>query len=178
MDRQFGVFFVCKKGWFIIMPKTKTETLFFTAVTAWMMVYCMTLYNTVLGTGEFTNSSFLHALTGMWIEYVIIFLCAYFISGHAAKALAFRVIKPGDRPIFIIFTIQIFTVILQVTFASIMAVFKMHGFTGLFIPQFLSAYCRNFVMALPLQLILVGPLARFVFRSIFRRIDIAEKAAD
>ena len=133
------------------------------------MVYGMTLYNTVLGTGEFTNSTFLHALTGMWVEFVIIFLCACFIAGNVAKYLAFRVVQPGDRPIFIIFAIQIFTVIAQVFFASIMATVKIHGFTILFLPQFMTAYCKNFIMALPLQLIIAGPLARLLFRSIFLR---------
>ena len=67
------------------MPKTKMQTIFFTAVTAWFMVYIMTLYNTVLATNQFTNSTFLTALNNMWIEFVIIFLCAYFISGRIAK---------------------------------------------------------------------------------------------
>ena len=30
------------------MPKTKFQSVIFTAITAWMMVYIMTLYNTVL----------------------------------------------------------------------------------------------------------------------------------
>ena len=91
------------------MPKTTFQSLVFTAVTAWIMVYIMTLYNTVLSAQSFTNATFLSALKGMWVEYVIIFLCAFFISSPIAKFLAFRVVKPGDRPIFIIFAIQIFT---------------------------------------------------------------------
>ncbi|MDD6858204.1 MAG: hypothetical protein PUD71_07495 [Lachnospiraceae bacterium] len=34
------------------MPKTRGESIFFTAITAWMMVYVMTLYNTVLAMGS------------------------------------------------------------------------------------------------------------------------------
>ncbi len=151
------------------MPKTRLESIFFTAITAWMMVYVMTLYNTVLATGSFTNSTFLIALKGMWIEYIIIFLLAYFVSGHIAKYFAFRVVQPGDRPIFIIFAIQTFTVVSQVAFASIIGVFHGYGFTGNFIPDYLTTYCKNFIMALPLQLFLVGPLARFIFRHIFLR---------
>lgn len=151
------------------MPKTRLESIFFTAITAWMMVYVMTLYNTVLATGSFTNSTFLIALKGMWIEYIIIFLLAYFVSGHIAKYFAFRVVQPGDRPIFIIFAIQTFTVVSQVAFASIIGVFHGYGFTGNFIPDYLTTYCKNFIMALPLQLFLVGPLARFIFRHLFLR---------
>ena len=89
------------------MPKTKAQSVFFTAVTAWIMVYIMTLYNTVLASGVFTNETFLIALKGMWAEYLIIFLCAFFLSSRVAKYLAFRVVKPGDRPIAIILTIQL-----------------------------------------------------------------------
>ena len=47
------------------MPKTKLESIVFSAVTAWIMVYIMTLYNTVLATGTFVNAAFLAAFQGM-----------------------------------------------------------------------------------------------------------------
>lgn len=121
------------------MPRTRGKSIFFTAITAWMMVYCMTLYNTVLATGNFTNQTFLIALRGMWIEYVIIF------------------------------AIQTFTVVWQVAFASIIGLYHGYGFTANVIPDYIMTYCRNFVMVLPLQLLIVGPLARLIFRSIFIR---------
>lgn len=151
------------------MPKTKLESVIFTAITAWLMVYIMTLYNTVLVTGKFTNTTFWIALKGMWIEYVIIFLCAYFISSPIAKYLAFRVVQPGDRQIAIIIAIQIFTVVSQVALASILGVYHGYGFTSQFIPNYLITYCKNFIMALPVQLFIAGPIARFIFRTIFPR---------
>ena len=157
------------------MPKTKFESIIFTAVTAWLMVYIMTLYNRVLASGAFENETFLIALKGMWLEFVIIFLCAYFISSHVAKHFAFRVVKPGDRPIFVILAIQTFTVISQVALASILGVWHGYGFTGQFIPNYLTVYCRNFIMALPVQLFLAGPIARALFRLIFRRVNGTEE---
>lgn len=151
------------------MPKTKLESVLFTAVTAWLMVYGMTLYNLVLATGSFTNASFLIALKEMWLEYIIIALCAYFISSPLAKKLAFRVVKPGDRPIAIILSIQVFTVVCQVALASIIGVWHGFGFTGQFLPNYLLTYCRNFLMALPLQLLAAGPIARGLFRAAGRR---------
>ena len=140
------------------MSKTTFQSLVFTAVTAWIMVYIMTLYNTVLSAQSFTNATFLAALKGMWVEYVIIFLCAFFISSP---------VKPGDRPIFIIFAIQIFTVVCQVALASILGVYHGYGFTEQIIPNYLLTYCRNFIMALPVQLFIAGPAARWLFRHIF-----------
>lgn len=149
------------------MPKTKAQSVFFTAVTAWIMVYIMTLYNTVLASGVFTNETFLIALKGMWAEYLIIFLCAFFLSSRVAKYLAFRVVKPGDRPIAIILTIQVFTVVCQVALASIIGLYHGYGFDGNWLPNYLMTYCRNFVMALPVQLFLAGPVARWLFRRVF-----------
>lgn len=151
------------------MPKTRFQSVVFTLITAWMMVYVMTLYNIVLASHSFMNHTFLIAFKEMWIEFIIIFLCAYFISSHVAKYFAFRVVLPGDRPIAIIFFIQIFTVVSQVALASILGVGKGYGFTADFIPDYLVTYCKNFIMALPLQLFIVGPLARLVFRTIFLR---------
>lgn len=151
------------------MPKTKFEVFIFTLITALLMVYFMTLYNTVLVSGSFTNVTFLVALKSMWFEFVIIFLCALLISSPIAKFCAFRVVTPQNRPIIIIFAIQTFTVIFQVMLASILGTLHGFGFTKNFIPDYIVTYCRNFIMALPLQIILVGPLARFIFRKLFRR---------
>ena len=149
------------------MPKTKFQSVVFTEITAWIMVYIMTLYNTVLASGIFTNYTLLIALKGMWIEFIIIFLCAFFISSHIARYFAFRVVKPEDRPIFIIFAIQIFTVVCQVALASILGVYHGYGFTAQFIPNYLATYCQNFIMAMPVQLFIAGPIARGLFRLIF-----------
>lgn len=153
------------------MPKTKFQSIIFTLITAWIMVYGMTLYNIVLSGVQFKNVTFLIALKSMWIEFIIIFLCAYFISSHIAKICAFRVVQPGDRPIFIIFTIQIFTVVSQVALASILGTYKGYGFTVDFIPDYIMTYCKNFIMALPLQMLIAGPMARFLFRKIFLKKD-------
>lgn len=98
----------------------------------------------------------------MWIEYIIIGLLAYFVSGHLAKMCAFRVVQPGDRPIFIIFAIQTFTVIWQVAFASVIGVYHGHGFTANFIPDYLMTYCKNNVSYL---------YAKAIKKSIVKKYD-------
>ena len=47
------------------MPETRTESIIFTSITAWIMVYIMTLHNIVLVSGIFTNMTFLIALKTM-----------------------------------------------------------------------------------------------------------------
>ena len=72
------------------MPKTKFEAIVFTAITAWMIVYVMTLYNTVLATASFTNSTFLIVLKSMWIEFVIVF---YVLILFQVKLLSILLLK-------------------------------------------------------------------------------------
>ncbi len=86
--------FFCFGG---IMPETKFESVVFTAVTAFLMVYIMTLYNTVLASGQFVNLTFLISLKSMWFEFVIIGLCAFFISSPLAKHFAFKIGRGTDR---------------------------------------------------------------------------------
>lgn len=50
------------------------------------------------------------------------FFCAYFTSNRIAKRLAFRIVRPDDRSILIILTIQVFTVLPQVALASVSGV--------------------------------------------------------
>ena len=151
----------------IRMPKTTLESVVFTAITAWIMVYIMTLYNTALGMDSFTNLTFLITLKSMWVEFIYIFLCAFFISSKLAPRFAFRIVRPGDRQIVIILMIQTFTVVCQVALASILGMYHGYGFTSQFIPNYLATYCKNFIMALPVQLLIAGPIARGIFGMLF-----------
>ena len=151
------------------MPKTLKESIVFTIICAWIMVYFMTLYNIVIAEGNFTNSTFLIALKSMWIDYVIIGLFSFLVASRIAPKLAFRIARPDDRPIVIIFCVQIFMIIQMVAFASIIGVYHTYGFTRNFIPDYLTTYCRNFIMAFPVQMVIAGPVTRFLFRRIFKQ---------
>ncbi|MQW23353.1 MULTISPECIES: DUF2798 domain-containing protein [unclassified Lactococcus] len=143
----------------------------FTAITAWIMVYTMTIYNALLLDNNFTTDVLWHALKEMWFEFVIIFCCAYFLSSKFAKYSAFKFVTPQSKPIVIILTIQTFTVIAQVTFASFIGLYHSNGFTSSFIQNYLLTFFHNFIMALPLQLLIAGPITRKLFRLIFRSAD-------
>lgn len=77
------------------------------------MVYLITLYNTALAMSNFTNATFSIALRGMWIEFVVIFLCACFLSGCVTRHFVLRIVTPQDQPIAIILAIQMFTASLR-----------------------------------------------------------------
>ena len=106
------------------MPKTKFQSVVFTLMMVFCMVYCMTCYTVAIGMGGLSNQVFLIAIKEMWIEYVVVFVLIFFAITKLAQKLAFRIVTPGkDKPIFVILSIQSFTVCLIVPLITLFATF-------------------------------------------------------
>ncbi len=153
------------------MPKTKFQNLIFTLMTAVLMVYCMIVYSVAINSSAgLINQTFLIALKEFPIEGIIVFLLAYFIASPIAKKLAFRIVNPKeDNKMFIILSIQTFTVLTMVGLMSIYALFAQHLINSNIVCNYIVLYCKNFIMAFPLQIFFVGPLVRNIFRIIFKK---------
>jgi hypothetical protein len=78
------------------MPKTKLQSVIFTAIMVFFMVFCMTVYTVALGAGGLTYMTFAIAIKEMWIEYVIVYILALFVVSPLALKLAFRFINPKE----------------------------------------------------------------------------------
>ncbi len=150
------------------MPKTKLENAFFTLITSGLMIFIMGVYNVALHTGGLKYSTFVYAAHSFLLEWLIGFLLAFFIVGRVAKHLAFRAAMTQDRSIFIILCIQTFTVCIMVPLMSMVGTIEQHGITVELPVIWLQTVVINFIMALPLQIFLVGPICRRVFNGIFR----------
>ena len=152
------------------MPKTKFQSIIFTAMMVFFMVYCMTVYTIALKFGNLSYQVFALAIQEMWVEYVIVFLLIFFVITKLAQRLAFRIITPGvDKPIFLVLAIQCFTVCLIVPSITLFATFLHNGFTADWFPQWIMLAARCFPAALCLQIFFVGPLVRLIFRTIFKK---------
>ena len=93
------------------MPKTKFQSIIFTLIMVFFMVFSMTCYTISLNMGSLTPQVFSMAIREMWVEYVVVFCLIFFLITKTAQKLAFRIVTPGvDKPIFIILAIQSFTV--------------------------------------------------------------------
>ena len=153
------------------MPKTKFQNFIFTLMTAILMAYSMIVYSVAINSSDgLINQTFLIALKEFPIECIIVFLLAYFIASPIAKKLAFRIVNPKeDNKMFVILSIQTFTVIVMVSLMSIYALFAQNLINSNIICNYIILYCKNFIMAYPLQIFFVGPLVRNVFRIIFKK---------
>ena len=141
------------------MPKTKFQEFIFTLITSGCIIFIMGVYNVAIHTGGLQAATFSHALHSFPLEWFIGFLCAFFIASKTSKYFAFRVAKPTDRPIF--------TVCTMVPLMSLLGTIESSGITSNLIFIWLQTICLNFIIAYPLQILVVGPFCRFVFRHLF-----------
>ena len=149
------------------MPKTKFQSIIFTLMMVFCMVFCMTCYTISMNMGGLRPQVFALAIQEMWLEYAVVFCLIFFVITKLAQKLAFRIVIPGsDNPMFLILAIQSFTVCLIVPTITLFATFVHNGVSNWFCNWIqLAALC--FPVALCLQIFFVGPLVRFVFRKIF-----------
>ena len=77
------------------MPKTKFQEVIFTIIMVFFMVYAMICYNTALNIGEMKNEVFLSAFKELSFMGPIAFILDFFIIGHIAKKLAFKIVNPA-----------------------------------------------------------------------------------
>lgn len=153
------------------MPKTKFQNFIFTLMTVVLMSYFMIVYSIAINSeAGLINSTFLIALKEFPLEFIIVFVLAYFIASPIAKKLAFRIVNPKiDNNMFVIFSMQTFTVCVMVGLMSIYALFAQNLVNINIICNWITLVCKNFIMALPLQIFIVGPIVRNIFQLIFNK---------
>ena len=150
------------------MPKTKFQSVIFTALMVFFMVYCMTVYTISLKLGALSYQAFFLAIKEMWVEYIIVFCLIFFVITNTAKKLAFKILDPGNvPPIFIVLSIQCFTVCQIVPVITLFATLIHNGITSDWFCQWIQLAVMCFPMALCTQLFFIGPLVRFIFRTLF-----------
>ncbi|MCD7956812.1 MAG: DUF2798 domain-containing protein [Lachnospiraceae bacterium] len=151
------------------MPKTKFQSVVFSAMMVFAMVFCMTCYTVSFNLGGFSYKVLSIAIQEMWVEYVVVFLLIFFVITKIAQKLTARIIDREAVPGFVsILAMQTFTVAIIVPVITLFATFLHDGFTGLWFVQWIELWVKCLPMAFFLQVLYVGPLVRLIFRTIFR----------
>lgn len=148
------------------MPKNKFQDVVYTLIMAFVMVYGMIVYNVALNMGGVSGVTFLAAFSEIPIMWPVAFILEFFIVGKIAKALAFTVVTPQDRPQIITYAISICICCIMCPTMSLIATFLFkdsHTFG-----TWIQTWAMNFPMALLYQLFYCGPFVRLIFRTIFR----------
>ncbi|MBN2811436.1 MAG: DUF2798 domain-containing protein [Spirochaetales bacterium] len=147
------------------MGNTIFQKRLFTAMMCFFMVLGMTLYNIILHSGFG-----LHVLTDMlkelWIVYAVALVLDLFLVGPLAKKFVFSVIKPVSKPA-VVLSISTCMVFCMVTLMSIFGSVMASGVSAEAVSGYPSVWIRNLIAALPLNLLIVSPLARALFMFLF-----------
>lgn len=155
------------------MPKTKFQNVIFTLIMALFMVYGMIIYNISLASGGVTNAAFVLALRELPIMVPVAFVLEFFVVERLAKRLAFRFLRPGDRPALITCGVSVMIVCIMCPVMSLIAtlLFKQPSFA-----VWVETFACNLPMALLWQLLYCGPLVRLLYRCLFggRRVPAGE----
>lgn len=148
------------------MGKNKIENFIFTTIVCFLMVFGMSAYNSVLKHG-FNSSFLLGFLIPLFPVFFIALAIDWFFVGPVAKGLAKKLVNEDTAFIKKILLISLFMVLGMSMCMSLIATMVEHGINNNFYSLFLKTEIKNFIYALPLQLIFVGPIARFIFFKIF-----------
>ncbi len=130
------------------------------------MVIVMTFYNLVMN-GAGGPIHIKEIALELIIGFIIALLIEICIVGPCAKKIVFALPFDKSKKVNMIIAMATTMVIGMVFFMSFygMAMMYLHG--GLqgdsFVSSYFSIFIKNFIMAYPLQLIIMGPLVRFLF---------------
>ena len=148
------------------MPINKRESMVFTIIMCAFMVFFMTLYNTARIHGISANL-LANAWLGFPLAYAIAIIADWFLVAPTAKKLALKIVG-YDAPIWKkMIAIPTCMVCGMVLIMSLFGAIMGGGFSSQTLIVWLYNIPANFVVALPLQLLIAGPVVRFVFRKVF-----------
>ncbi|WP_033706760.1 DUF2798 domain-containing protein [Bacillus mycoides] len=144
------------------MPTTRKENLQFGMMMCLGMVIVMTFYNLLMngaGGSIHIKEIALELISGVIIA-LLIEIC---IVGPCAKKIVFALPFDKSKKVNMIIAM----VIGMVFFMSFYGMAMMYLHNGLhgdsFVSIYFSVFIKNFIIAYPLQLIIMGPLVRFLF---------------
>lgn len=104
----------------------------------------------------------------MWV-YSIAINSEYGLINKTFK-LAFKIVNPKkDNKMLVVLSIQTFTVCIMVLLMSFYALFINHLIDENIICNYIVLVIKNFMMVYPLQVFIVGPFSRKIFRIIFKK---------
>ena len=153
------------------MPRNKRESLIYTVLMCFTMVLWMSIYNVTLHMGALNLTTIREAWIGFPIAYVFAMCMDWFVVSGPAKGFAFRfLVKPESPVLHKVIAVSCSMVVPMVIIMSLYGACEGAVHTGDWagVPlRWLMNIPRNFVMALPLQLLIAGPLVRRVFRTAF-----------
>jgi hypothetical protein len=148
------------------LPTTKKEQIVFGIMMCTGMVVVMMTFN-LWHNGLLSKMSAFEILLQFILCFIIAFLVESFIVGPVARKIAFALPFDKSNKILGVLAMSFFMVIGMVLIMSLYGMISAYLANQLNAASVLSTYlhtiARNFSLALPYQIIILGPLVRYIF---------------
>jgi hypothetical protein len=148
------------------LPTTKKESFYFGMMMCFGMVIVMTFYNLFIN-GLIGKVPLNGILIQLMLTFIIAFLLELFIVGPSAQKIAFSLSYDKSKELYVILSISFFMVVGMVLIMSLYGLGIAYFFNTLGDESLLKSYYslafKNFIFAFPLQLIIMGPIVRYLF---------------
>ena len=149
------------------MPRNKKEGIIFWVTMCFLMVYGMSAYNLAL-VGKLSFAKF---TVGLIPGFIAAFFFDTVIVGPVSKKIAFKFPIDKNSKLQIILAISLLMVIGMVTFMSIFGLLMRPEIPQNIVSAYFIGWGTNFIAALPLQLLIVGPVSRLKLQILQRYFD-------
>lgn len=155
------------------MPRNFKEELMFTGMMAGLMVIVMECYNIALSAG-FSDGYVIEVIKGYPLALIVAAILDLVLVGPIVKGIFFKFIfkeSMKQNPIVIALWISCMMVLGMVTLMSCFGLIVQIGFFNFSFGTYLHTWLFNLILALPLQLIIVGPICRALLGKIQSNLD-------
>lgn len=154
------------------MPKieSKLQDFVFGVLMVFIMVTFMITYSLSLHNGGLSAELLPAIAKAIWVPTAIAFIVEKLFVGKMAKRIALKLVDPKkSQPIIVTLAISAITVCFMCPIMTLIAtvLFEFPGW-NLVITNWLQTFTLSFPAALLWNIFYGGPLARFIFKLIFR----------
>ena len=115
----------------------------------------------------FSLNIFKHEALGFPLAFIYALVGDIVIVGKIVKIITSKILKPNDDMKKVGVYMSFFTSCGMVIWMSLFGVITNIGLNSNFISAYSNALITNFIFAIPLNLLIVSPLIRFIFFKIF-----------
>ncbi len=156
------------------MGKNTYENFVFSFMICFLMVLGMTIYNTFLhSTGHVDVFGAIASVTFIMI-FAVAFVIDWFVVAPVVKKIVPRLTTETTPFIKKVLLISGLMVLFMCTAMSLIATLA-QGYEGSLLAAYAKVFALNIIVALPLQFLVVGPIARTVFFKLFPPAAFAEE---
>lgn len=141
------------------MPRNAREGVLFSFTMSALMIYIMAALNFGVRTGDFGWTAWNYAVVNFPHAFVIGMICDLALCTPLSRAIMHRVCRDSDRPVWKGLVIKFSMVVLMTVCMTIYGVIAAVGFQAQAAMLFFITFPYNFTIALPIQMLLIAPIA-------------------